>query len=110
MISLSVYGDPSDPRYAAVWVQRQGPSWVALHGVDGVGYQSFFNMWTAKGFVPVLVSATGQVTNAVFAAVFEQGIPGPWLARHGMTSGPEANAGTFQNQNATAHAQKMIMR
>ena len=110
MISLSVYGDPSDVRYAAVWVQRTGPAWVAVHGVDSAGYQSFFNNWTAKGYVPVLVSATGTSSNAIFAAVFEQGIPGAYLARHGMTSGPEANAGTFQNMNKTARDQKMILR
>lgn len=110
MISLSVYGDPGDARYAAVWVERQGPAWVAVHGVDGAGYQSFFNTWTAKGYVPVLVSATGAVNHAIFAAVFEQGIAGAWFARHGMTSGPEANAGTFQHQNAVARASKMILR
>jgi len=110
MISLSVYGDPGDARYAAVWVQRPGSAWVAVHGVDSAGYQSFFNNWTAKGYAPVLVSATGTISNAVFAAVFEQGIPGPWLARHGMTSGPEANAGTFQNLNMAAGGQKMILR
>ncbi len=110
MISLSVYGDPGDARYAAVWVQRPGSAWVAVHGVDGAGYQSFFNNWTAKGYVPVLVSATGTSSNAIFAAVFEQGIPGTWLARHGMTSGPESNAGTFQNLNKTARDQKMILR
>src|SRR6266849_7229947 len=64
MISLSVYGDPGDARYAAVWVQRPGPAWVAVHGVDSAGYQSFFNNWTAKGFVPVRVSATGTSSNA----------------------------------------------
>jgi len=110
MISLSVYGDPSDARYAAVWVQRQGPGWVAVHGVDAAGYQSFFNTWTAKGFVPVLVSATGQASNALFAAVFEQGISGAWLARHGMTSGLPSQAGTFQNLNTTAHDQKLVLR
>jgi len=110
MISLSVYGDPSDARYAAVWVQRQGPAWVAVHGVDAAGYQSFFNNWSAKGFAPVLVSATGQVANALFAAVFEQGVAGAWLARHGMTSGLPSQAGTFQNLNATAHDQKLILR
>ena len=110
MISLSVYGDPGDARYAAVWVQRPGPAWVAVHGVDSAGYQSFFNNWTAKGFVPVLVSATGTGSNAIFAAVFEQGIPGAWVARHGMTSGPDTNAGTFQNLNKTARDQKMILR
>jgi CubicO group peptidase (beta-lactamase class C family) len=110
MISLSIYGDPSEARYTVVWVRRSGPAWVAVHGVDGAGYQSFFNNWIAKGYVPVLVSATGTSNNAIFAAVFEQGIAGAWLARHGMTSGPEANVGTFQNLNKTARDQKMILR
>jgi CubicO group peptidase (beta-lactamase class C family) len=110
MISLSVYGDPGDPRYVAVWVQRPGPGWVAVHGVDSAGYQSFFNNSTAKGYVPVLVSATGTSSNAIFAAVFEQGLAGAWRARHGMTSGPEATAGTLQNLNKTAKDQKMILR
>jgi CubicO group peptidase (beta-lactamase class C family) len=110
MISLSVYGDPNNARYAAVWVQRPGPAWVAVHGVDSAGYQAFFDKWTAKGFALVLVSATGTIANAIFAAVFEQGISGSWFARHGMTSGPEANSGTFQNLNKVAHDQKMILR
>src|SRR5262249_14147773 len=80
MISLSVYGEPEDARYAAVWVQRNGAAWVAVHGVNSAGYQSFFDTWTARGFVPVVVSATGLANNAVFAAVFEQGISGPWFA------------------------------
>jgi len=77
MISLSVYGDAGLPLYAAVWVQRGGPAWVAVHGIDAAAYQSFFNKWTSQGYVPVLVSATGPIANAVFAAVFEQGIAGP---------------------------------
>jgi CubicO group peptidase (beta-lactamase class C family) len=110
MISLSVYADPGDARYAAVWIQRPGAAWVAVHGVSGAGYQSFFDNWTAKGYVPVLVSATGDAGNAIFAAVFEQGIAGAWIARHGMTSGPEANAGTFQSLNKTARDQRLILR
>lgn len=110
MISLSVYGDPNDARYAAVWVQRPGPAWVAVHGVDSAGYQSFFNNWTAKGFVPVIVSATGAISNAIFAAVFEQGIVGAWFARHRMTSGPVTNANTFQHFIKTASDSKMILR
>ncbi len=110
MISLSVYGDPADPYYAAVWVLRGGSAWVAVHGVDASGYQSFFDTYTAQDFVPVLVTATGPVQNAVFAAVFEQGISGPWVARHGMTSGPQANAGTFDNLNALAASQNQYIR
>jgi hypothetical protein len=104
MISLSVYARADDARYAAVWVPRQGPDWVAVHDVDNDGYQSFFDDSTAKGFVPVLVSASGTSGNAVFAAVFEQGIAGAWLARHDVTSD------TFQNLNNTARDQNMILR
>ena len=110
MISLSVYGDPGNARYAAVWVQRPGPGWVAVHGVDSAGYQAFFNTQTALGFVPVLVSATGASNDAIFAAVFEKGIAGAWVARHGMTSGPATHVGTFQYQDAAAVAAKMILR
>ncbi len=109
-ISLSVYGDPGNARYAAVWVQREGPAWIATHGLDGAGYQSFFDTWTAKGYVPTLISATGSGNDAVFAALFEQGINGAWVARHGLTSGPEANAGTFQNLNKSAKSNKLILR
>ncbi len=110
MISLSVYGDPGNAEYAAVWVQRGGAAWVAVHGVDAAGYQNFFNIWTAKGFAPVLISATGPANSAIFAAVFEQGVPGAWVARHGLTSGPDSNAGTFQYQNKQAHAEQLMLR
>lgn len=110
MISLSVYGEHTDARYAAVWVKRSGPAWVAVHGVDANGYQNFFNTWTAKGYAPVLISAAGASNQAVFAAVFEQGVHGAWMARHGLVSGSESNAGTFEHQNALAHAQNMILR
>src|SRR4051812_29484445 len=38
MISLSVYGDPGDAQYAAVWVDRPMASWSAIHGVSGDPY------------------------------------------------------------------------
>ena len=91
-------------------MKRSGPAWVAVHGVDGAGYQAFFDKWTAKGFAPVLVTATGTAAKAVFAAVFEQGIGGPWEARHGLISGPETNPGTFQYQNKAARAAGRILR
>jgi CubicO group peptidase (beta-lactamase class C family) len=110
MISLSVYGDPGSPRYAAVWVQRGGAGWVAVHGVDAAGYQQWFDTWRARGYAPVLVSAAGTASKAVFAAVMEQGIAGHWEARHGLTSGPETNPGTFEYQNKAARAAGLIPR
>ncbi|HEV2237616.1 MAG TPA: serine hydrolase [Ktedonobacterales bacterium] len=110
IISLSVYGDPGDPRYAAVWVRRGGAAWEAVHGVNSAGYQQFFDTWTGKGYVPVLISATGSASNAVFAAVFEQGIVGPYLSRHAMTSGPATQSGTIQYNEAVAESSHMILR
>ena len=109
MISLSVHGD-AQPRYSAVWVQRGGSGWVAVHGVDAAGYQQWFNTWTARGYAPVLVSATGTAQKAVFAAVMEQGVGGHWEARHGLTSGPDTNPGTFEYQNKAARAAGLIPR
>jgi CubicO group peptidase (beta-lactamase class C family) len=99
MISLCVYGDPGNALYAAVWVQRAGPAWEAIHGVDAAGYQSFFTKWSNAGYYPVLVSATGAFNNAVFASVFEQGNPGPWSGSHGMTPADfaAANASALNN-------------
>jgi CubicO group peptidase (beta-lactamase class C family) len=110
MISLSVYGDSNSPLYAAVWVQRGGPAWVAVAGIDAAAYQTFFNTQTAQGFVPVLVSATGPSASAVFAAVFEQGIQGPWQARHNVPAGLQNQGGSFDNLNASFAAQGLYIR
>jgi CubicO group peptidase (beta-lactamase class C family) len=99
MISLSVYGDPGNALYAAVWVQRTGPAWVAIHGVNAAAYQTFFTKWSNEGYLPVLVSAAGPFNNALFASVFEHGDPGPWLGRHGMTSADFAAANTSAVNN-----------
>ncbi|HET7489289.1 MAG TPA: serine hydrolase [Acidimicrobiales bacterium] len=104
MISLSVYGDSDDPRYAAVWVDRPMPRWVAVHGVGPAGYQSWFDAHKAQGYAPSLVSATGSGDDAVFAAVMSQGVAGAWKARHGMT------AGDFTAENSSASADGLMPR
>ena len=40
IVTLSVYGDPGKPLYAAVWVKRGGPAWAAIHGVNGTQCQA----------------------------------------------------------------------
>jgi CubicO group peptidase (beta-lactamase class C family) len=108
MISLSVYGDPANPQYAAVWVKRAGPGWAAVHGVDAAGYQAKFDQFVAAGMLPVLVSATGPRAKPVFAAVFEQQTAPTWMARHGLVDGPESTAGTLANVTAWAKANNCI--
>lgn len=104
MTALSVYGDAADPRYTAVWVQRAGGSYLAFHGVRGSDYQARFDQAVATGRAPVLVTATGIGGNATFAAVFEAGVNGPWMARHGLD-----RAG-FEAANAQATLAGMVLR
>lgn len=104
MISLSVYGTPASAQYAAVWVKRSGVAYVATHGIDANAYQSFFNTWSAKGYVPVLLSATGSRSNAIFATVFEKQSYNAWVAKHDMTQA------AFDAENATAKKNGLILK
>ncbi len=98
MISLSVYGDPAEAQYAAVWVNRPMAKWAEIHGVSATAYQDWFNSMAAQGYASALVSVTGSGTGAIFAAVMTAGVTGGWTARHNMS------AADFATQNATARA------
>jgi CubicO group peptidase (beta-lactamase class C family) len=102
MISLSVYGDPGSALYAAVWVNRPMPGWVAVHGINAAQYQNWFNTWAAKGYASQLVTATGSGSDAIFAAVMSQGVTGGWIARHNLS------AADFAAQNSAAQSANMI--
>ncbi|MGJ7030551.1 serine hydrolase [Niabella hirudinis] len=104
MIALSVYGGAGDPRYAAVWVKRPGPEYVATHGISAAQYQSFFDTWSGKGFVPALITATGSGSNAVFAAVFEKHNYPAWVARHHI------DEATFNNENKQARKNNLRLK
>jgi CubicO group peptidase (beta-lactamase class C family) len=104
MISLSVYGTPAAAQYTAVWVKRSGSAWVATHGISAGAYQDFFDKWSAKGYVPVLLSATGSRANAIFAAVFEKKNYNAWSARHDMTQS------VFDAENEKAKKNNLILK
>jgi CubicO group peptidase (beta-lactamase class C family) len=101
-LTLGVSGDPDNARYAAVWVQLPGPAWQAVHRIDAAEYQRRFTLFTSQGFAPTVVSATGPVDNATFAAVFEQGETRPWFARHGLRWDPDTDPDTITHENNRA--------
>lgn len=73
LASLSVYGTPPDHRYATVWVQRPGPIQQTAIAVDGPSFDSWRNYWTAQGYVPVILTITGDINaGLVSAAVLEK--------------------------------------
>ena len=110
LISLSVYGARSDPRYAAVWVQRAGPAWIGIHGFDGAAYQAKFDELTEQGFLPVLLSGTGSRNDPVFAGTFEQIPAQAFMCRFGLTDGPETEANTLASVNKWARESGCILR
>ena len=73
MISLSISGDPNDPRYAAVWIQRPGSAFIAMHGVTLDEYLRRSNDLATQQYNATLLSATGPASNPRYAAVLEQG-------------------------------------
>lgn len=84
-VSLCVYGDPGDPRYAAAMVKRatQAPEQMFI-GLDGPGLQSTFDAMAAQEWGPEIMTGTGPTNSPLFAAVFTQMgfIP---LTRFGLT-------------------------
>ena len=71
MITLSIYDDPLNPRYAAVWVHRSGPAWVAFHGADAATFQALRSAWSSQSYIPKILAATGSGSSIRFAGVFE---------------------------------------
>ena len=71
MIALSIYGTTSSPSYAAVWVHRAGPLFVAFHGLTAAQYQTFSDTWWPLGYRPKILSAMGTAANPRFAGAYE---------------------------------------
>lgn len=110
MTWINVSGEPSDARYAAVWVASDGRAWAGLHNLDGNGYQQQFTKLTAMGLTPSVVSATGPADRAVFAALFEQRDVGAWTARHGLPMGASGQPDTLVGQSDLAFAAGQVPR
>lgn len=109
-ISLAVSGDPPFSVYSAVWVQRPGPRWWAVHNLSAAQYQAKFNELVAQGYAPILVSAAGPRATATFAALFEQGVSVPWFARHDLRWDPENDPDTLVYENARAMREGYLPR
>ena len=88
MISLSVHGDPGDPRYSAVWVKEPSPSFVAVHGLPIGQYQGWFNTQTAARAISPCWSAPPAVAaTPLWPRCSRRASRAAVVAKHGLTSG-----------------------
>ncbi len=94
-VSLSISSGSS---YAGVWVKSSGTAWAMYQDMSSQGYQKRFDEYTAKGYQPTVVTATGSGDAARFAAVFVKKSD-KFVARHNMTSAQfaAANAAAIGN-------------
>ncbi|KAI9809202.1 MAG: hypothetical protein M1825_002493 [Sarcosagium campestre] len=72
MISISVYGSPSDARYAAVWVQRTGPDFLTLHDSNRTNFRKWIDEKKDQGYIPTLLAVTGPRNSSLHAGVIEK--------------------------------------
>ncbi|KAF2184566.1 hypothetical protein K469DRAFT_688576 [Zopfia rhizophila CBS 207.26] len=86
IISLSVYGSPSNVNYAAVWARREGVPFETIFGADETTYNTWHESWRAKGYVSTHISVTGTADNAIYAGVMEQLQITNWTQKCGLKS------------------------
>ena len=91
LADVSGYNVAGVPRFAAIWVKKAGPAWVARHGMTSAQYQTEFNTWVGKGYRLVVVDGYEQSGQARYAALWELKSGPAWVARHGMTSAQYQN-------------------
>jgi CubicO group peptidase (beta-lactamase class C family) len=106
LVHVSGYAVNNSDRYAAIWVQKAGPPWVAKHGMTSAQYQTEFNNWTSQGYRLVRVSGYGVGNQDLYAAIWEKAAGPSWVARHGMSS-PDYQ-GEFNNYYYQGYRLEMI--
>jgi CubicO group peptidase (beta-lactamase class C family) len=90
-ISVSVYGQAWNPRYASVWVKRGGAPFAGIHGASAKQFQAFFDTWAKQSYSPTILSVAGSASSPVFACVMEKSAAGVSLTRFGLRRGSWEN-------------------
>jgi CubicO group peptidase (beta-lactamase class C family) len=107
--SLSVSGDPKDPRYAAVFEHREGPAWIEEHGLNASELSTHSSELNAKGYMATQLSATGADGSVSFAAVFELGADTRTRWDLAWCNAGDANCNnTLQSEHNRAHTDDYI--
>jgi CubicO group peptidase (beta-lactamase class C family) len=90
ILSLSIYGDPGNPRYACVWTKDGGPEQKSLLIASEAQYLSFLKEQIKDNFMPIIITATGSHGKAAFALVCEKRKGLVPLIRHRLTGALDA--------------------
>jgi hypothetical protein len=83
LVWVNGYTVNGQDQYAAIWEKRDGPEWVARHGIPGEDYQKEFDKHAKEGFRLTCVSGYTAGGKTYYAAIWEKGGPA-WVACHGL--------------------------
>jgi DNA-binding transcriptional regulator of glucitol operon len=86
LVEVSGYSVGDKDTYAAIWEKRQGPAWVAHHGMTSAQYQQQFNTLAQQGYRLIDVSGYTVAGQDHYAAIWEKTQGPPLVARHGLTA------------------------
>lgn len=86
LVQISGYSIDGQERLTALFEQRDGPPWLAFHGLTATQYQQTFDDLVGKGFRLVQVSGCSWAGEERFAVIFEQQDGPPLRAVYGLPS------------------------
>ena len=81
---LATYGDPGDPRFAAVWLTNSAKTFWNNDGLSdtAAGYQARFDAQTSAWCRPAFVAVDSSNR---YMSLFVADEIGPWVARHNLS-------------------------
>jgi hypothetical protein len=72
-------------RYAAIFIKKAGPGFLAYHGKDAAGHQQAFDCLIGQGWVPVNISVVSPGGQRTHAALYEKLDAGSFWTKNFMT-------------------------
>lgn len=86
LIDLSGYTVGGTDFYTSIWERREGPAWVAYHGLSAQQFQTEFERLARDDFRLVDVSGYAIGGEDRYAAFWEKTEGPAWAAHHGLSS------------------------
>jgi CubicO group peptidase (beta-lactamase class C family) len=68
---VSGYRQETSDRYAAIWVQSDGPQWLARHGIKDAHYQHVFDNFHYQSWEPQYIEAFNSASGVCFNGLWE---------------------------------------
>ncbi len=114
LLSLSLYGDPPQALYAALWIKRAGPAFLTFQDINEQQLQNLLASSGTRRYQPTILTITGSGSQALFAGVLEQKVA-PSIVKYHLLSDPtfadpQQEQPTIQYWSAWAGANNYLLR